>query len=183
MNKKMIIIGIASIAALAVISILIAFLRGRGSDDVATNIRGTNVLEGAENTSTQVAVSTAIAESLTVDELRLRSASSAKFLGITDRDYSLSDAEAEALIASDTGVVRFTQDIDSSSADSTTGTSTSADLDSDSDTIPDSEEVRYGTDPKKADTDGDTFPDADEIKNGYNPLGTGKCAVTTCLIN
>lgn len=55
--------------------------------------------------------------------------------------------------------------------------------DADADTIPDVEESRYGTDPKKADTDGDGFSDADEIKNGYNPLGTGKCAVTTCLIN
>lgn len=54
--------------------------------------------------------------------------------------------------------------------------------DADSDTIPDTEEVRYGTDPNKKDTDGDTFTDADEIKNGYNPLGSGRCAVSTCII-
>ncbi|MCA9391198.1 MAG: hypothetical protein KC582_03005 [Candidatus Magasanikbacteria bacterium] len=56
-------------------------------------------------------------------------------------------------------------------------------LDSDSDSIPDTEEARYGTDPNKADTDGDGFNDADEIKNGYNPLGEGRCAVSTCIIN
>lgn len=54
--------------------------------------------------------------------------------------------------------------------------------DADSDTIPDAEEARYGTDPNKKDTDGDTFTDADEIKNGYNPLGPGRCAVSTCII-
>ncbi|MFO0764542.1 MAG: hypothetical protein U0487_00645 [Patescibacteria group bacterium] len=55
-------------------------------------------------------------------------------------------------------------------------------VDTDSDTIPDTEEARYGTDPKKKDTDGDGYSDADEIKNGYNPLGPGRCAVSTCII-
>lgn len=56
-------------------------------------------------------------------------------------------------------------------------------VDSDFDTIPDTEETLFGTDPNKADTDGDGFNDADEIKNGYNPLGEGRCAVSTCIIN
>lgn len=60
--------------------------------------------------------------------------------------------------------------------------STITKIDSDSDTLLDTDEPKYGTDPKKADTDGDGYTDADEIKNGYNPLGAGKCAVPTCLI-
>lgn len=42
--------------------------------------------------------------------------------------------------------------------------------DSDHDGLNDVDEIRYGTNPKKADTDLDGFIDGDEVKNGFNPL-------------
>jgi len=43
-------------------------------------------------------------------------------------------------------------------------------LDSDQDGLSDTEEISYGTDPKKQDTDGDGYSDGAEIKGGYDPL-------------
>jgi thiol-disulfide isomerase/thioredoxin len=45
-----------------------------------------------------------------------------------------------------------------------------ADLDSDGDYLPDVDEAKHGTDPKKPDTDGDTYLDGDEVLVGTNPL-------------
>lgn len=46
--------------------------------------------------------------------------------------------------------------------------------DTDGDGLPDTLEVKLGTDPAKADTDGDGFSDGVEVQNGYNPKGAGK---------
>jgi hypothetical protein len=46
--------------------------------------------------------------------------------------------------------------------------------DTDKDGLSDTEEAKYGTNPKNPDTDSDGFKDGDEVKNGYNPLGAGK---------
>lgn len=45
-----------------------------------------------------------------------------------------------------------------------------AELDSDNDGLPDSEELKYGTDPNNSDTDGDGYSDSQEISHGYDPL-------------
>ncbi len=50
--------------------------------------------------------------------------------------------------------------------------------DTDADGLPDQDEARYGTDPRKPDTDGDGFSDGDEVRAGYNPNGPGKLPAT-----
>lgn len=45
--------------------------------------------------------------------------------------------------------------------------------DADNDGLSDSDEAKYGTDPKNPDTDGDTYNDGDEIKKDFDPLGPG----------
>jgi len=46
--------------------------------------------------------------------------------------------------------------------------------DSDNDGLSNSEEEKYGTDPKNPDTDGDSYLDGAEVEAGYNPKGEGK---------
>ena len=47
-------------------------------------------------------------------------------------------------------------------------------IDTDGDGLLDTNEAKWGTDPKKFDTDGDGYGDMTEISSGYNPLGAGK---------
>lgn len=54
--------------------------------------------------------------------------------------------------------------------------------DTDNDGLKDGEEVNlYKTDPTKPDTDNDSYTDGQEVKSGYNPLGSGKCTVSSCI--
>jgi hypothetical protein len=46
--------------------------------------------------------------------------------------------------------------------------------DTDNDGLSNSEEKKYGTDPKNPDTDGDSYLDGQEVEAGYNPNGEGK---------
>ncbi|OGF20787.1 hypothetical protein A2316_03090 [Candidatus Falkowbacteria bacterium RIFOXYB2_FULL_38_15] len=46
--------------------------------------------------------------------------------------------------------------------------------DSDNDGLSNSDEEKYGTDPKDPDSDGDSYLDGAEVEAGYNPKGAGK---------
>ena len=156
MTKKQISLGIGTVLIIVIVIAIILYLRNRGVDTYAT-YNGAIVTTTTENTSPETNES----------NLERVSPSGTTPLEIIDIPTTGFPPENPPEIV----------------GTNSTGTDINTVVDSDSDTIPDTEEARYGTDPNKADTDGDGYTDADEIKNGYNPLGEGRCAVSTCIIN
>jgi hypothetical protein len=182
LNKKNIIIAASIAGVLVLAAVAIYFLRNRsvGSDDLLQEQEiKTPVAQPSTTTEGGLSEPTSTTSTTSTGSAPAEGFYFEGNLNATEENIKEINAllAAEALKATSTAVVG---DVIPSSTEEALP---SINLDTDSDTIPDSAEPLFGTDPKKADTDGDTFPDADEIKNGYNPLGTGKCAVTTCLIN
>lgn len=190
-------IGIAAAVLAVVVAIaLIAYLRSRSFEDDGGVMRpGTSVNNGT-NTVDQGNVTTSVSgESAPAVEV-----SSTSTAGVKVTNYAPAPApenvepiglgevstqsgapnEGNNAVPQPPITTTTASVIDDSPVDSSTNPPD--ETDSDADTISDTEEPRYGTDPKKSDTDGDGYSDADEIKNGYNPLGTGRCAVSTCII-